>query len=171
MFSSYGIRNIGDSLEKWKKEFDSIHHLISDESRLLFPASGIKFLGYTVYNAKKYTSRTKPKPWNLAVAHYHYAQKLIPETIDEFMPDSACNLLNEKSLHTPIGGMCVMHTHNTFPAMAMKYRCPMWLVPSKVKDLGNDDERTVIASKKIYEEKGERYREFATCFLERIDLI
>ena len=33
MFSLYGIRNIGRSLESWKRELDVIYSLISNEKR------------------------------------------------------------------------------------------------------------------------------------------
>ena len=53
MFSLYGIRNIGNSLKQWKKEFSTIYTLISDDKRKKFPPKFVRFLGYTIYNAKK----------------------------------------------------------------------------------------------------------------------
>jgi hypothetical protein len=29
----------------------------------------------------------------------------------------------------PIGGSSIIHSHNTFPAMAQALKCPMWRVP------------------------------------------
>jgi cellulose biosynthesis protein BcsQ len=71
MFSLYGIRNIGNSLKKWHEEFDIIYRLISTDKRKLFPKDFVKFLGYTIYNARKYT-KTGTK-YNLAQAHLKYA--------------------------------------------------------------------------------------------------
>ena len=48
MFSLYGIRNIGNSLKQWKKEFDTIFNLISEEKRKRFPRNFVRFLGYTI---------------------------------------------------------------------------------------------------------------------------
>jgi cellulose biosynthesis protein BcsQ len=55
MFSMYGIRNIGSALKQWSKEFNTIYSLISDDKRTTFPTNFVRFLGYTIYNAKKYT--------------------------------------------------------------------------------------------------------------------
>jgi len=57
MFSLYGIRNIGRSLEAWKRELDIIYSLISNDKRKNFPNKFVQFLGYTIYNAKKYDSQ------------------------------------------------------------------------------------------------------------------
>lgn len=68
MFSLYGIRNIGSSLEQWQKEFDTIYKLISDEKRNKFPKKFVQFIGYTIYNAKKYDNGSNR--YKLANAHY-----------------------------------------------------------------------------------------------------
>ncbi len=121
MFSLYGIRNIGNSLIKWKKEFDTIYSLISGEKRNTFPDTFVKFLGFTIYNAKKYTNE---KPWNLAQAAYNYAQE-IPETIKKYIVDDLREHLTEEMINKPIGELAVMHSHNTLPSMAQKYRNPI----------------------------------------------
>jgi hypothetical protein len=71
MSSLYGIRNIGSSLTKWHEEFDIICRLISTDKRKLFPKTFVQFIGYTIYNAKKYTKHGST--WNLAQAHLQYA--------------------------------------------------------------------------------------------------
>lgn len=81
MFSLYGIRNIGNSLKYWKKEFDTIYRLISLEKRNRFPTEFVRFLGYTIYNAKKYAGNP---PYDLARAHQNYVEK-IPDTIYQFI--------------------------------------------------------------------------------------
>lgn len=60
MFSLYGIRNIGNSLQLWQKEFTNIYSLLSEERRSKFPKEFVQFLGYTIYNAKKYTRDNEP---------------------------------------------------------------------------------------------------------------
>jgi len=79
MFSLYGIRNIGKSLLDWKKDFDTIYTLLSSDKRNVFPEKFVSFLGFTIYNAKKYTGRT---PLNLAQAAFNYAKR-IPTTIKD----------------------------------------------------------------------------------------
>ena len=92
MFSLYGIRNIGKSLVSWKKELDTIFALISEEKRKLFPAHPVQFLGYTIYNAKKATSKNVGN-LGLAQAHYNY-YKQIPNAIRENIPDTLRSTLS-----------------------------------------------------------------------------
>ena len=66
MFSVYGIRNIGNSLSIWKKQFETIFHLLSNEKRSYFPDDFVRFLGFTIYNARKYAGNND---WDLANAH------------------------------------------------------------------------------------------------------
>ena len=73
MFSDYGIRNIGNALSVWSKEFNTMYSLLSDSKRKYFPNEFVKLLGYTVYNAKK--RRDAPNKLNVALAHYNYAKK------------------------------------------------------------------------------------------------
>ena len=81
MFSLYGIRNIGNSLSIWKKQFETIFHLLSNEKRSHFPDDFVKFLGFTIYNARKYTGSND---WDLATAHFNFAQQ-IPTTIETYI--------------------------------------------------------------------------------------
>jgi cellulose biosynthesis protein BcsQ len=163
MFSMYGIRNIGSALKQWSKEFNTIYGLISDDKRKKFPANFVQFLGYTIYNAKKYTGATA---WDLAQAHYNYAQQ-IPETIQEFISPEVRNHLSEEQANTPIGLTCVMHSHNTLPNMAQKYKHPIWQIPS-LQNLDATDRGTIMGNRGIYEATRERYIQFANSFLERI---
>lgn len=166
MFSQYGIRNIGNSLKQWKKEFDTIYRLISDEKRQNFPAKFVRFLGYTIYNAKKYTGQTE---WDLAQAHYNYA-RMIPETIERFISPEVRDHLSPELVNQPIGGTAVMHTHNTLPNMAQKYKLPIWKVPDTTLD--KDDVSTIRANANtIYRPTKEKYQIFAEDFLKRIETL
>lgn len=138
MFSLYGIRNIGNSLELWQREFNTIYGLISNDKRKKFPNKFVQFLGYTIYNAKKYQKQPQKNKYDLAQAHYYYVEK-IPETISKFIKKAnRCNLSNEQ-MKTPIGGASVMHTHNTFPSVAQALKCPMWNVPEVYSHLKKTD--------------------------------
>jgi len=166
LFSVYGIRNIGSALKTWRKQFESIFHFLSDAKRSQFPSQFVKFLGYTIYNAKKYSGAKNPL--NLAVAQYNYA-KQIPKTIDDFIDSenmiSGCDHLDES-----IGGMSVIHTHNTLPNMAQKYHKPMWLLPDD-GGLDPEDRPTITANRSIYHATKIAYHNFAKDFILRMECI
>jgi len=77
LFSQYGIKNIGKALTSWKAEFDIIYQLISTEKRKYFPEKYVTFLGYTIYNAKKYSNSNNE--WNLAEGQdkYQFMEQMI----------------------------------------------------------------------------------------------
>lgn len=163
MFSLYGIRNIGNALAVWKKQFDTIYHLLSNEKRALFPENFVRLLGFTIYNAKRYSGVTK---WDLAQAHFNYATQ-IPDAIAEFIPEAVRNHLDQSVWSHPIGDTVIMHTHNTMPAMAQKYHCPMWMVPNM--HLESEDTSTVGGNRNLFFATKERYINFATDLLARLD--
>lgn len=165
MFSLYGIRNIGNSLKQWKKEFDTIFNLISEEKRKRFPSNFVRFLGYTIYNAKKYSKQSNP--WDLAQAHYNYAQQ-IPGIIEQYIVPEVRQHLSHDMVHNPIGGTAVMHTHNTLPNMSQKYKLPIWKVPDCLV-LSKEDRGTIAPNaKSVYYPSKDKYKAFAEAFLERI---
>lgn len=166
MFSMYGIKNIGNALKQWSKEFITIYSLISDEKRTKFPSNFVRFLGYTIYNAKKYTGIT---PWDLALAHYNYAQQ-IPAIIEANISPEVRSHLSQGQASSPIGMTSVMHSHNTLPNMAQKYKHPIWQIPS-LTNLDPSDKSTIFGNRAIYEGTRERYIEFANSFLERINTL
>lgn len=166
MFSLYGVRNIGNALAIWKRQFDTIFHLLSNEKRKSFPNNFVRLLGFTVYNARKYSGS---KPWNLATAHYNYAMQ-IPKAINRFVSSEIRAQLDENMLEKPIGGMAVMHTHNTLPAMAQKYHLPIWMVPSCSK-LEPEDASTVHGNRGIYESTKQAYISFAEDLLIRMEIL
>jgi cellulose biosynthesis protein BcsQ len=183
MFSLYGIRNIGNALQIWQREFNSIYSLISEEKRSKFPNNFVQFLGYTIYNAKKYTRRDGGplNEYNLAQAHYQYVVR-IPETIMQFIQESNRINIPPQTISLPIGGDSIIHTHNTFPAMAQALKCPMWKVP----DVYNSIQRTnreyfEILNQNGFEynvgnngrlrEIGEKYQTFTEDLINRINLL
>lgn len=167
MFSLYGIRNIGRSLNYWNREFTTLRSLLSDSKREGLPSHFVRFLGFTIYKAKKYTSSSNP--WNLAKAHYGFAQK-IPDTIENFIPQIAYEHLKIEQLRTPIGETNVMHDHMTMAAMAQKYRTPIWLVPES-RALEIDDRSTVFGNRAKYEATKAGYHGFAEELLLRMETL
>lgn len=174
MFSLYGIRNIGNSLELWKKEFETIYSLISTSKRENFPNKFVQFLGFTIYGAKKYTSGKND--YDLADAHYSYVQK-IPDFIERYIKEENREFLDNGMLKIPIGETAVMHTHNTFPSTAQALHVPMWRVPDefKRKKKDNPDYLSVnqidvnFGSYKKYEATKKQYITFAQNFLDRVN--
>lgn len=166
LFSLYGIKNIGKYLAQWKEEFDIIYQLISNEKRHLFPEKFVTFLGYTIYNAKKYTGVTE---WDLAKAHMNYA-KQIPTTIQKNIRADMREHLTDDLLNSPIGKMSVMHTHNTFPSMAQHYNSPMWLVPD-LHNIETEHANTLRGASKQYRATKSDYIEFCEDLLLRIELL
>ena len=126
MFSLYGIQNIGTSLKSWKRDFDTIFNLLSDAKLSHFPKNFVSFLGFTIFNARKYTGSSE---WDLSKAHHNYA-KQIPATIEKYIDADHRKHLTREQLENPIGEMAIMHSYSTLPNMAQKYRTPMWKVPS-----------------------------------------
>jgi cellulose biosynthesis protein BcsQ len=167
LFSLYGIRNIGRSLKSWKEEFDIIYQLISIEKRHSFPEEFVKFLGYTLYNARRYTGENNQ--WNLAQAHLHYAKR-IPSTIREFIPKNLRQDLPDELLDVPIGGEAVMHSHNTFPSNAQKYHVPIWKIPG-LPNIDLEDSNSIRGSRQKYEDTLSAYMSFSNELLNRINLI
>lgn len=166
LFSLYGIKNIGKALSSWKSEFDIVFKLISDEKRHSFPEKFVTFLGYTIYNAKKYTGYNE---WDLAKAHLNYAKK-IPTTIEENIQPNMRDHLDKEKMEMPIGMTAVMHTHNTFPSMAQYYNKPMWKVPDS-PNLDKEHVSTLGGSGNQYRQTKENYIKFCEDLLTRIDLL
>lgn len=163
MFSLYGIRNIGESLTKWKKEFDTIFSLLSTHKQKAFNGRFVQFLGYTIYNAKKYTGKSTNR-YNLAQAHYKYVED-IPEYIKQYIKQEVRTHLTDDLLKVPIGEAAIIHTHNTYPSVAQQYKCPMWQVPDVA------DESTIKASQDRYRELKEKYTQFCNELLNRIETL
>ena len=163
MFSLYGIMNIGNSLKQWYDDFNGIYDRLTGDKRRYFPGKFVRFLGYTIYNAKKYTGVTE---WDLAKAHDNYAQR-IPQIIEEYISEEVRRNLPRELANLPIGMKSVMHSHNTLPNMSQKYKRPIWEIPD-LQNLDEGDRNTIIANHDIYESTKQQYKEFAKDFLRRI---
>ena len=178
MFSLYGIKNIGNSLALWQKEFNTIYNLISDNKIAKFPKKFVQYIGFTIYNAKKYTSKKNSNPYGLAAAHYRYAI-LIPETIKENIKvQNIANIPNE-IVTQPIGGLSVMYTHNTYPSVAQSLKCPMWAVPGIYSKMRQDnkeylEENQITVNNGLfndYKSTLDNYKTFAKDFISRAEVL
>jgi cellulose biosynthesis protein BcsQ len=166
LFSVYGIRNIGSALETWRRQFESIFHFLSDSKRSHFPTKFVKYLGYTIYNARKYSAAKNPL--GLALAQYNYACQ-IPATIDRSIGQENTILLDKPELDRSIGNNSIIHSHNTLPNMAQKYHKPIWLLPDC--ELEPEDSGTIIANRAIYRATQQSYRQFAEDLLRRVEYL
>lgn len=167
LFSLYGIKNIGKALVAWKGEFNIVYKLISEEKRRAFPKKFVTFLGYTIYNAKKYAGDSNK--WQLAQAHLNYAKK-IPETIRKNIQEDMRSHLTDGLMKEPIGETSVMHTHNTFPSMAQHYNQPMWKVPDFDK-IEKEHQNTLAGAGNKYRDTKNGYTKFCEDLLSRIKLL
>jgi cellulose biosynthesis protein BcsQ len=170
LFSLYGIRNIGNALKVWQKQFQSVFHFLSDQKRDQFPTRFVEFLGYTIYNARKYTTSSRSdNPLNLAIAHYNYAQQ-IPTTIREYISEESRTKISLEILDKSIGDTAVIHSHNTLPSMAQTYHKPFWLLP-KHQSLEPHDRSTISGNRAIYEATQSAYHDFAKDFIARVSAL
>ncbi|MCQ4167456.1 ParA family protein [Tahibacter harae] len=165
LFSLYGIRNIGNSLSRWRTELKTLYSLIAPSRRPNLPTNFVRFLGYTIYNAKLRTGSSK---WDMAIAHYNYA-KQIPDVISDHIPDELSAGIAKKKLKLPIGGTAVMHSHNTYPTHAQKYHTPMWALPSHPR-LEAEDQPTIRGNTPRYKQTKAAYEAFAIDMLDRLEL-
>ncbi len=173
MFSLYGIRNIGNSLESWGKELNVIYRLISEEKREKFPKKFVQFLGYTIYNAKKYDGDNE---YQLADAHYSYAKR-IPQIINQYIKED--NKVKIDDINMPIAGGAIMHTHNTYPSVAQALKCAIWEVPDVFTKLQQTEleylkEQMIDVNRGSfgrYREIKDKYIEFAKAFIERTEAL
>lgn len=163
MFSLFGLKNIGNSLKLWHTQFTTMLSLLSDKKREGLPKQFVKFLGYTIYNAKKYNGSND---WNLAAAHLGYVEKL-PEVIESYIPKDSYKFLSLDVIKIPIGGKSVMHSHNTLPSMSQKYQKPIWEIPSSTLD--RDDRSTVSGNQDAYLLTRDKYLEFTDDILSRVE--
>lgn len=165
LFSLYGIKNIGRSLEAWSKNFGVLRQVLPQNRQSLLPEAGVKFLGYSVYKATRYAGQNE---WNLATGHYNYA-KQIPKTIENHISSDLRANLPSDTLSSPIGGEAVMHSHQTMATMAQKYKTPMWLVPDS--DLKSGDKSTISGNAARYRETKKAYHAFAKDILDRLKAV
>lgn len=164
MFSTFGLTNIGLALRNWRTQFHTMFSLLSDKKRRSFPKHFVKFLGYTIYNARKYAGQND---LDLATAHYSYAKNR-PLVISSKIPQECYSHLSRDVVSKPIGNKAIMHTHNTLPSMAQKYRVPIWRVPH-TPNLLSDDKSTISGNKNAFLATQEAYRLFANDVLSRVE--
>ncbi|PPD49733.1 MAG: cobyrinic acid a,c-diamide synthase [Methylobacter sp.] len=164
MFSLYGIKNIGKALSQWRREFSVCFSIISAEKRQEFPLKSVRFLGYTLYNARKRNDQSEQL--YLAKAHYNYAKK-IPDAIKANIDKAVRDHLTEEMVENSIGNNSIMHSHNTLPNMVQKYKKPIWSLPS-YPNLDADDKSTISGNRKDYEATKAMYQTFAEDFLTRV---
>ena len=129
----------------------------------------MRFIGYTLYNAKRLQGSKTTNPLGLATAHYNYARQ-IADVIFEEIDDEDMVKFDRAKLKESIGDEAVIHGHNTLPAMAQKYHLPMWKLPS-FDGLESGDVSTVRGNRKIYEETRRKYRRFARDVIARLDAV
>lgn len=161
IFSVYGIKNIGKYLLQWREEYHALFTLLSEKNRALFPKDIVKLIGYTIYNAKKYTGSSSQ---NIAKAHLNYAE-MLPRTITESI-DQSFFAIDTDTILTPIGENSVTHSDNTMATMAQKYHTAIWNVPDQ--QIESSDASTITANRARYYERKDNYYSFAKDLIKRV---
>lgn len=161
IYSIYGIKNIGKSLERWSNNFNILFSLLPTKQRELFPQQLVKLLGYTLYKAQKRSDAHNGL--HIPQAHYNHAVSIPHEIKSNIQKD----IYASQDIEENIGGTSIIYTNNTYPSMAQKYHVPMWRVPDASLDA--EDRGTVVANQSSYRETKSKYWEFASNLLERIN--
>lgn len=164
LFSMYGIRNIGQSLQKWKKSYQALYEGVDSQLRVLFAPNFVKFIGYTIYNARG----RQDQPLGLAKAHRDFAER-IPAEVESWIPKEDVPEFLQEKIRASIGGNAVWGSHNTYPAMAQKYKCPMWLIPNQ--ELEKEDKLTVNSNRSRFLDTQGAYYTFVNDLIKRIALL
>ncbi|MGG6110278.1 ParA family protein [Pantoea allii] len=166
MFSGYGIKNIGNALKTWKKDFDTMLSLLPDSKKQQLPNKFVKLLGYTIYNAKKREDASNPL--KIAKAHFNWAEKL-PKKILDYIPEECYSPMTKSKIKEFIGGKSIIYGHATMPANAQKYKKPMWLLPSSDSVTDSKDRSTINGRREEYLETKKMYSSFSKALLKRLD--
>lgn len=169
LFSLYGVKNIGGAIAEWNKEFQRIDLVLDGAYSEMLPRAQASLIGYLIYNAKKYSAKSKNKDkkdkWDLAIGHLKHAEQ-IPFAIETSIPKSALTSIDSGLASLPIGNMAIMHTHNTLAGMAQSYKMPMWKIPGYAK-LEEEDLRTVNGNREDYIVTNYKYKFFVIDMLAR----
>ncbi|EBB0845104.1 ParA family protein [Klebsiella pneumoniae] len=168
MFSGYGIKNIGNALKTWKKDFDTMMSLLPNSKRTYLPNKFVKLIGYTIYNAKKREDASNPL--KIAKAHYNWAEKL-PSKILDHIPEECYAPIPKETIKQFIGGNSIIYGHATMPANAQKYKKPMWLLPSSDSIYDPQDRSTINGRRDEYLATRQVYTSFANEVLLRVEEI
>lgn len=161
LFSMYGVRNIGQTLLRWKKSYDSLYNAVNPQIKCLFPEKFVQFLGFTIYNARG----RKDQPLGIATAHRDYVNKILEE-IQKWIALENISQKAYPKIADSIGGDVVWASHNTYPSMAQKCKCPMWLIPDS--ELDEKDKFTVTRNKQRFLNTREAYYTFSNDLINRI---
>ena len=93
----------------------------------------------------------------------------IPEEIDIRISKSEIPVDISSKIKISIGENAVWGSHNTYPAMAQKYKCPMWAIPNKKLEFS--DKPTVNRNKERFLDTQKAYYIFANDLIDRIKKI
>ena len=158
VFSGYGIKNIGNALGAWKKEFDTMMSLLPDSRKEYMPPRFVKLLGYTIYNAQKRSDANNEL--QIAQAHYNWARKL-PENIINYIPKECYLPLSESEIKESIGNNAIIYGHATRTETAQKEKKAVWLLPAG----------TAGITKEYTSDIQKKYHQFSQNLLSRLDKV
>lgn len=169
MFSLYGIQNIGASLSLWVRQFETMKSILSSEKQSYLPDNFVRFIGFTLYKCKKVGGKKSMNELNIAQSNFNYAQRIPTTILSNIKPDLRNNLSDDLA-KTIMGNNAIIHSHETLPGMAQKYKHPIWELPS-LDTLDQTDSGTIKGNRAVYESTKESYQEFARDTIERIQTL
>lgn len=158
VFSGYGIKNIGNALKSWKKEFDTMMALLSDNKKENIPARFVKLLGYTIYNAQKRSDANNEL--QLAQAHYNWA-KILPSNIVEYIQNECYSPLSNDEIRSSIGNNAIIYGHATRTETAQKEKKPIWLLAAGTGGI----------TREYLDDIRNKYHEFASDLITRLEKV
>ena len=161
IYSIYGIKNIGKSLDTWNRNFNILFSLLPGKQRELFPKQLVKLLGFTLYKAQRRSDAKNDL--HIPQAHYNHAVS-IPSEIENNIKKE---IFASDDINKNIGGTSIIYTNNTYPSLAQKYHVPMWLVPDI--HLDHEDVGTVTANRNSFHATQDNYHSFVQDLLSRLD--
>lgn len=137
---------------------------MNPQLKSLFSPNFVKFIGFTIYNARG----RKDQKLGLAKAHRDFAER-IPEEINKWISAEMIPTDIREKIEESIGGDAVWKSHNTYPAMAQKYKCPMWNLPNM--KLEKEDKLTVTSNSSRFSDTRNAYYKFVNDLLDRIKAV
>ncbi len=164
IYSIYGIRNIGKTLERWHQEFTVLQNVLPQNMQKKLNFQMVKLIGYVPYNLKKYSSSLNEL--ELATGHYEHVIKLPKEIIKQI--DSKFFATSGETMKEIISKK-IIYSHNTFTGVAQKYHQPIWKVHDNLSKWNEEDKTTLQSKKKQYQETRPMYLAFAKEMIQRIE--
>lgn len=126
VYSQFGIRNLGQALNRWTKEFSVIKSLLRDNHKEKFDLPLPVFLGHAFCNIAQESNADNP--WKIDNYSYQIAKEF-PGIVKRFIDESFLSN-NQNFIDAPVGGVSAMYQHKTLSYLSQKYGKALWDIES-----------------------------------------